>query len=389
MLQVKRPYQIATYYFPNYHRDSRNEARLGPGWTEWELLKRATPRFAGHQQPKVPLWGYEDEADPAVFARKIDVAANHGIDSFIFDWYYYDDGPFLQRALHEGYMGAANNQRVQFALMWANHDWVELFPARPQEAPLIYPGAVCAATFERMVEQIVTTYFAHPAYWCIDGCPYFSIYELHRFIAGLGGVAQAKDALAYFRERTRAAGFPDLHLNAVVWGVQLLPNEQALSDPASYLAWLNVQSVTSYVAIHHSASQHFPVTPYHEVALAMQRYWDNATATIPLPYFPNVTMGWDSSPRTRQDLPFTPAGYPYMAVLGENTPAAFAAALGEARAWLDAHPESQGILTINAWNEWTEGSYLEPDTTYGMAYLEAVRSVFGVALAPTEPVVPH
>ena len=64
--------QTAVYYFPNWHIDPRNEARHGPGWTEWELLKCARPRFPGHQQPKVPLWGYTDEADSSEMARKID-----------------------------------------------------------------------------------------------------------------------------------------------------------------------------------------------------------------------------------------------------------------------------------------------------------------------------
>lgn len=54
-------YQVAVYYFPNYHADRRNEEWHGKGWTEWELVKAAKPRFDGHQQPKVPLWGYEDE----------------------------------------------------------------------------------------------------------------------------------------------------------------------------------------------------------------------------------------------------------------------------------------------------------------------------------------
>ena len=44
-------YQVAAYYFPNYHIDPRNAEIHGPGWTEWELVKRAEPRFAGHQQP--------------------------------------------------------------------------------------------------------------------------------------------------------------------------------------------------------------------------------------------------------------------------------------------------------------------------------------------------
>ena len=92
-------YEIAVYYFPDYHEDERNNVWHGPGWTEWELMKRAEPRFEGHQQPKIPLWGYEDEADPMVMAKKIDAAADHGITSFVFDWYWYEDGPYLQRDL--------------------------------------------------------------------------------------------------------------------------------------------------------------------------------------------------------------------------------------------------------------------------------------------------
>lgn len=63
-------YEIGAYYFPNYHHDTRNDRWHGHGWNEWRLLKAAQPRFAGHNQPKVPLWGYEDEADPAVMAKK-------------------------------------------------------------------------------------------------------------------------------------------------------------------------------------------------------------------------------------------------------------------------------------------------------------------------------
>ena len=112
-------YNIGAYYFPNYHVDPRNEAVHGPGWTEWQLVKHAAPRFPGHVQPKVPLWGHDDEADPKQMEQRIAAAADHGIDHFIFDWYYYDDGPFLQRALDEGFLHAANNDRLGFALMWA------------------------------------------------------------------------------------------------------------------------------------------------------------------------------------------------------------------------------------------------------------------------------
>ena len=98
-----------------------------------------------------------------------------------------------------------------------------------------------------------------------------------------------------------------------------------------------------------------------------------------MPYHPNVTMGWDSWPRVPADQPFAFGPYPALPLIVKNSPAAFRDALSAARSFVETHPTSQGILTINAWNEWTEGSYLEPDAAHGMAYLEAIREVF----APT------
>src|SRR5215470_14814932 len=150
-------YEIAAYYFPNYHVDPRNEKLYGTGWSEWELVKHARPRFEGHQQPRVPAWGYENEADPKAFARKIDAAAGHGLSSFIFDWYWYNDGAFLNRGLEEGYLQAPNRDRLQFALMWANHNWVDIFPLKRSqyENPLLlYPGQVTDQTFDKMTDYI-------------------------------------------------------------------------------------------------------------------------------------------------------------------------------------------------------------------------------------------
>ena len=97
-----------------------------------------------------------------------------------------------------------------------------------------------------------------------------------------------------------------------------------------------------------------------------------------VPYFPNVSMGWDSSPRTNSKLPWnSSSGYPYTGVVTGNTPAEFKNALLAARQYLDREPKAFRTLTINAWNEWTEGSYLLPDNVHGMGYLEAIREVFG------------
>jgi Glycosyltransferase WbsX len=379
--QITNP-AVFAYYFPNYHRDARNEKKHGEGWTEWDLLKAARPRFPGHYQPKVPLWGCEDEADPLVMAKKIDAAASHGLTGFIFDWYFYEDGPFLGRALDEGFLGAANNDQLKFALMWANHDWVNLFPATIGETPsLFYPGGLSLEGWDRLTDFVVEKYFSHPSYWLIDGCPYFSIYEMASFIKGIGGLDHAVFAMNAFREKVRKAGFPDLHLNIVAWGLSessfaVLPVEQRAANPVEAAQALGTRSVTPYVWVHHfDLSPHFPRVDFETVAQVNYESWETLSA-MPFAFFPNVTMGWDPSPRTNQSREFENVGYPYHATM-EGTPAAFQAALVTAKHWVEKHPGTSGVITINAWNEWTEGSYLEPDTRSGMAYLTAIKDVFG------------
>src|ERR1700760_2970000 len=94
-----RSCRVAAYYFANFHQDPRNTQAHGPAWTEWNLVKAAAPRFPGHRQPRIPLWGYQDEADPRAFEKKIAAASASNIDAFIFDWYWYKDGSFLESAL--------------------------------------------------------------------------------------------------------------------------------------------------------------------------------------------------------------------------------------------------------------------------------------------------
>lgn len=373
-----RPYTVAAYYFPNYHVDPRNESVHGKNWTEWELVKKAQPRFAGHDLPKVPLWGYTDEADPKVMAQKIEAAHNHGIDAFIFDWYYYNDGLFLERALEKGFMKAKNNDLVKFALMWANHDWEDIHPfTSGTDRKLLYPGKITEATWNKMTDYIISTYFSHPSYWTIDGAPYFSIYDLTRFIEIFGDVPKTRKALDEFRAKVKKAGFKDLNLNAVIWGRTVLPSEEIVQDPAKLVEQLGFNSFTSYVWVHHVELKQFPATSYDSVSTKYMEYAKDAVNQFKIPYYPNATMGWDASARTNQQTKFENLGYPYMPLMVGNTPEAFKKSLTELKAFVDKRPADQRIVTINCWNEWTEGSYLEPDSVHGTAYLESIKSVFG------------
>ncbi len=372
------PVTVATYYFGNYHPgDPRNAKLKGAGWSEWELVKNAKPRFEGHHQPNVPLWGYTDESKPKDMEQKIAAAADHGIDAFIFDWYYYNDGPFLDAPIDKGFLKAKNNGRLKFAFMWANHDWLDIHPyTRGTQAKLLYPGVVTPEKFDEITTMLVKKYFSKKNYWRVDGKPYFSFYDLGNLIRGFGSLAKTREALDAFRAKAKAAKMPGLHLDAVVWDRVILPGERTVTDAAKIVRELGFDSVTSYVWIHHAGMPQ-QQTDYNVVRDQYFNYWSNATKTFEAPYIPNVTMGWDPSPRADQSQEFGNFGYPFTNTISNNTPENFRAALEATKERLLADPKSLKIMNINCWNEWTEGSYLEPDTVHGMAYLDAIKSVFG------------
>ncbi len=366
--ETNSPVTVVSYYFGNYHPgDPRNVKTKGGGWSEWELVKNAKPRFPGHQQPHVPLWGYQDESDPAVMANKINAAADHGISAFIFDWYYYNDGPFLDRPIDRGFLQATNNSRLKFAFMWANHDWHDMHPYhRGEPAKLLYPGRVTPETFSKICDHVIQDYFSRSNYWRIDGKPYFSIYEANTLVSCFDSVAATRAALDQFRAKAKAAGLPGLHLDGVDWGCN---NRQLAHD-------LALDSITSYVWIHHAGLPEM-ATDYNVARDQYFDFWAKAATNFGVPFIPNVTMGWDPSPRADQSQTFDNSGYPFMHTIKNNTPENFRAALELAKQRLLAEPNGLRILNLNCWNEWTEGSYLEPDTVHGFQYLDAVKTVFG------------
>ena len=118
--------------------------------------------------------------------------------------------------------------------------------------------------------------------------------------------------------------------------------------------------------------------PY-ETIIAQGREYNASFLEAALPHIPLALRGWDTTPRCCQDEPFPWAKvrYPYTAVYSNVRPEHFAQCLKDARRQAETATKKPGTILINAWNEYTEGSYLMPDTVSGDAYLRAIRSVFG------------
>jgi hypothetical protein len=362
-------YDVAAYIWPAYTGDEPRTRMFWPeGNGEWETVRHAGAKFDGHTWPRRPLWGYCNEADPRVMEMQIDAAADHGVNVFIYDWYWYDRRPFLEQCLNNGFLGARNNDRMKFYLMWANHDAQNLWDRRlaHEESVTIWLGTVDRAEFERVADRLIDRYFGHPQYYTIDGKPVFMIYDVQNMVKGLGGGDAAREALDWFRERAVQAGLPGLHLQMAARRYKMDlsgVDSGARATPQVVVERLGFDSLTHYQMVHFTDVDR----DYTEITEDVVAEWQRMDEEFSVPYFPHVSVGWDNNPRFKTLRP---------RIVKNNTPEAIEDAFRRARDYADAHPDQPPLITVNSWNEWTETSYLQPDDVYGYGYLEAARRVF-------------
>ena len=360
-----KKYDVAAYVWPSYTGDDKR-ARIfwEEGYGEWQTVKKMKPLFEGHLWPRKPLWGYVNEADPYVMEMEIEAAVKHGVNVFIYDWYWYDNAPFLENCLNDGFLGARNNDKMKFYLMWANHTANTMWDKRISDLRIpVWNGAVDRNVFNFIVDRTVEKYFSHPSYYKIDGKPVYMIFNPINLVKGLGGIEETKRALEYFRERTVAAGYPGLELQICVNGYV----KRAFDDGTPVKDFINTAGFDSG-----SMYQYRDFTPtnrpYPEILEDAKGHIERLSKELSFTLYPHVSVGWDSNPRYNIF---------HDDVCIDNTPENVENAFRYARDYIDSHPELKApLVTVNSWNEWTETSYLHPDDLYGYGYLEAIKKVF-------------
>ncbi|MEE0690822.1 MAG: glycoside hydrolase family 99-like domain-containing protein, partial [Bacteroidaceae bacterium] len=152
--QERKQYDVAAYLYPAY---AYNDPRLRPFWPagmgEWETVMNMQQRNPGHYWNRRPVWGPINEADPAIMEMEIEQATKHGVNVFIFDWYWFDCRPFMETTLTDGFLKARNRDKMKFYLMWANHDVVNTWDTRISNLDpgnVIWQGSVDRDEFERL-----------------------------------------------------------------------------------------------------------------------------------------------------------------------------------------------------------------------------------------------
>jgi hypothetical protein len=194
------------------------------------------------------------------------------------------------------------------------------------------------------------------------------IYDVDNLVKGLGGIEATKDALEWFRAECVKAGHPGLELQLTAWGERVsnmsgVDGSHEISTK-EVVPTLGFDSVTNYQFVHFCWMD----KDYEqEILPKVYEEWARMDKDYTVPYYPHVSIGWDNNPRF---VNFTGC------VCRNNGPDKFEQALRKAKEYVDTHNLPVPLITINSWNEWTETSYLEPDTKYGYGYLEAIRNVF-------------
>ena len=358
-------YIVAAYVWPSCHDDSLARKYLwGEGTGEWEVIKQGDPRFEGHYQPKQPLWGYEPDNDPAVVERWIDAAVSHGVNTFVYDWYWFMNGPYLESALNDGFLKARNRDKMNFYIMWANHTVAKNYwncRRYGDDDSILFSPVVDWNDFRKIVSRIINQYFVQPNYLKFDNCPVMAIFDYDQLVKSFGSIEETAKALDYFRNEAVMAGFDGIHFQMNPGGGYRLSDEK-IRKLTGLVDGLGINSIAFYNMggfdpdyLRHGAE-----------AIEIRNQWDDA---FDIPVFPTVSIGWDDTPRF-------PAKGAADVTRFHNTPVSFGSYLEVAKDYADAHPEQPKMVFVNAWNEWIEGSYLLPDRLNGFGYLEAVRDVF-------------
>lgn len=338
--------QLLCYYLPQFHRVAENDEWWGLGFTEWSNVRKAKPIYPGHDQPRVPTTlGYYDLVDPNTRARQADLARAHGITGFCYYHYWFHGKRILEKPLDA--LLASGTPDFPFCVFWANESWQKTWDGGNQEILMRQEhDALDDMAFIRHLLPM----FNDKRYIRVRGQPLLMVYRVDNLPAAAETFERWREACIRHHELppfivvadTRyegsalafgadaSVGFPPHRLSA-----QAMRASDIASDPSFSGNLLDYRSVAA--------------------TLATQTESDHLR-------FQCVVPRWDNTARRQFDG----------TVFAHSSPQRFEAWLRDALVRArDDLPAGQRFVFINAWNEWAEGAYLEPDAHFGDAYLKA------------------
>tara|TARA_R110000868_G_scaffold208557_2_gene458087 strand:+ start:21903 stop:25202 length:3300 start_codon:yes stop_codon:yes gene_type:complete len=339
------------FYLPQFHPIAENDRWWGQGFTEWTNVLRSQPQFEGHEQPRVPgeLGYYDLVENPEIRKRQAALASQYGLSGFCFYFYWFAG----KRLLETPVKAYADDPAITFpfCLCWANENWSRRWDGRGDDVLI---AQAHSEDDDLAIIQHLSNYLKNSKYIRIGGRPLVIVYRP-------GLLPDAKATALRWRRWCRDNGIGEIHL-AYTQSFDTV-------DPAEYGFDSAIEFPPNNMGLEPQDHVVTPTSDQFKCRIYDWKSLNSGAETIPADkeytLFHGVTPQWDNTPRRMN------AG----TILLGSSPDAYE--LWLKRVATDAakrHSKfDERLVFINAWNEWAEGCYLEPDVTHGYAWLAATR----------------
>ena len=346
--------KVIAWYLPQYHRIPVNDKFLGKGFTEWTNTTQCLPIFTGHYQPHIPYdVGYYDLNNIETLKRQIELAKMYGIYGFCFHYYWFSGTRLMEKPLFKFIDNP--DLDIKFCINWANENWTSLWDAGNNE--IIYKQELHDGDCRKFAEDLLPFLSDH-RYIKIDEKPVFVIYHaniwnkdtVNKFLDELRTQIKQKLGCDLYILLTNAHGFDE---NAKEWGADAIVE----FPPHAINRFTKNYRPRGYI------NPNF-VGRFLDGGDFIKKREYMMTHNTPI-YYRSALTSWDNTARKATTNAAVFTGF---------TPATF-------KQWLidiiteskKIHQSEEDYVFVNSWNEWAEGSHLEPDMKYGYAYLQTVK----------------